>query len=222
MFGMLDYRAHKLYLITVAPIKWICNIAYCFLPPVTCVLAAKLTAALSNTTTNDNWGIILLIIIYYFFGWMFFMMILMLPLIVFEKIFFFFIDVVPTNNHNEEDALQVVREGKKAIIRLKIEKTSPILWQEDIMRQYANQGLLSKYLSGKIYNRLHCIKEHYLQNNLTGVIDLRDQQLIEQILKQYKLELTFIEKFFPIIFFPIIWLTIQLLTIIASYKLLIN
>ena len=72
MFGMLDYRAHKLYLITVAPIKWICIIASYFLPPVTCVLAVKLTAALSNTTTNDNWGIILLIIIYYFLGWFFF------------------------------------------------------------------------------------------------------------------------------------------------------
>ena len=146
-------------------------------------------------------------------------MILFWPFIILDQIFFFLIDVIPTSNHNEKDALQVVREGKKAIVRLKIEKTSPILWQEDIMRQYANQGLLSKYLYEKIYNRLHCIKEHYLQNYLIGAIDLSDQQLIEQILKQNKLEITFIEKF-P--FTPIIWLTSQLLIIIASYKLLIN
>lgn len=204
---MLDYRAHKLYLITVTPIKWIFTTIWFIVQTVLPVIVAI-------KTTDGEW-LITLIVIYYLFSLMFIGGLFMWSLILLEKIFFFFIDVEPTSNHSKEEAIRVVKYGSNAITVIKMEKTSPYYWEEeDIIKITESKIFFPKYFIDKNYEGFIFIKNYYRENNIK---DLCSWNHMQEILKENKIKKGLL---YYIIFFSygIVPYLLQLVLMLVTYK----
>jgi hypothetical protein len=156
MFGMLDYRAHKLFLlvfgIPLFLLGWILNIG---IPFVAVILAQQI---------SEDWFAI-------FFLSLIFFVLIQLPLglasVFINKaiqfVFTFFIDVIPCDGRNKTEADAVVWGGQSAILNIQLANTSPAEWTDELIEKVP-KGLAALFFREVIIRRLNFIRDHSLEN----------------------------------------------------------
>ena len=185
MFGMLDYRAHKLYLLLFGIPIIILQIAACFGLPF-------VNYALGHEFADDRlWQIVISIGLSFVTGmiWMIFVFGFVNKL--FEFVFGLFVDVIPTGGRNKEQAKAVVHGGEKAIIRLKIANLDAKEWtDEDILSFVKLDWVASWFFHDEISKRLETVREHFIEHPSLEVNDWT----INKAIKDNGMEMTFYEK----------------------------
>jgi len=104
VFGMLDYRAHKLFFLLMLPLWLFSKVSYYF-----CILAGILIA---QNTSYDFW---IKVIIAYASTELCAAILLAVWWAInhlVQKIFFWFVDVIPARGADEEEAKEIVRRGR--------------------------------------------------------------------------------------------------------------
>jgi hypothetical protein len=104
MFGMLDYRAYKLFWLLTFPLRIISRlVGFAFI--VVAILIARWTEY------SPLMQIVIAIAAYQGMGLIFGLLWLFLITLPAEKIFFWTVDVVPSHGEDEEEAKEIVRKG---------------------------------------------------------------------------------------------------------------
>jgi hypothetical protein len=113
MFGMLDYRAHKLYWLLTLPLRIFARLLF--------LIAVAVGIGVGQWTEYAVW---LKIIIAYLVmeGTGLLLMLLWQGLVAWpvNTIFFWLIDVIPTRGENEEEAREIVQKGRIAWLTKKL------------------------------------------------------------------------------------------------------
>ena len=156
MFGMLDYRAHKLFwMLSVIP-NWVLRMIILFLFPF-------IAYAIGNSMADARiWQIAISL------GCIIPMEIVSLMLVgaytwIFSGIFFFFIDVEPAEGRTEDEARIVVLSGDLGRYLLQIEKNVAECTDECIER-LAKADIFNIFWRSKLKERLIATRDYY-QNN---------------------------------------------------------
>ena len=155
MFGMLDYRASKLYRLLSFPLRLVCNIGG-FLFLAACVyftgqhftgypspIAHFLLMAVTATIGSILW-------------WLFLVSVGAL----FNKVFFFLIDVVPAEGRTQEQAVAVVKLGNAARYAFHLDNHF-MDWTDDDSRGYVRSQALSLRLlyGNKLRQQINAIAQ---------------------------------------------------------------
>jgi hypothetical protein len=157
MFGMLDYRAHNLYLLLHTVPTTILRLAAVFLIP-----AIAYGIGL-NYGSSRVWQILIGI------GSIFlvelgFMIIQLIFGYVFKTVFNFFIDVVPANGRSEEEAELVLWNGEAAINLLSFERPALEWTDEDIDILAKKNSFLWMFKQEK-RDRTRALRDYYTSNS---------------------------------------------------------
>jgi len=154
MFGMLDYRAHKLYLILFGIPIIILNLISIF--------GIGFIAYLVGFGFAETWLIkIILSVVLLFIIEMLWALILMGLNKLIDFLFGLFVDIIPSGDRTKEEAKLVVYTGEKGIISLLATK-HPTEWTDENVIQMAKLDWISNlFYYDKLFNRLHQIKEHF-------------------------------------------------------------
>jgi hypothetical protein len=154
MFGMLDYRAHKLYRVLVSPVVFVLSIFNIVCLPIVAYLIAIYFASRQGLQFLLALVVLFLLGIPWYFG---VRMILAIPVGIFN----FLIDPEPAEGRTKEEAKMVVESGDKAILLLKLNKPVSEWTDEDIE---VVAGISSIFFRGAVRQRIYAIREYYLDN----------------------------------------------------------
>ena len=158
MFGMLDYRAHKLFLILFGIPLIILNLISIFV--------LSFCAYLIGFNFAETW----LIKIIFSIGsmiiieilWTLFIFLIINKLV--EFIFGLFVDVLPSEGRTKEEAMIVVFRGEKARNALKINQ-HPKEWTDELMEAFAKSDWVANlFYYDTIINRMKQVKEYFEMN----------------------------------------------------------
>jgi hypothetical protein len=156
MFGMLDYRAHKLLRLINLPIVLIVRLLF-FANVAISVLIAERT----------QYGLLLKSVVAYIsfevIGLLLFAVVAFLTWLI-RRMFFWFIDVVPARGENEEEAKEIVLKGR--IIWLTKKLTSDIgnwSWEDtdDFVSQINWRARWLFKFRERFAKRVAILKQHY-------------------------------------------------------------
>ena len=183
MFGMLDYRAHKLFwilfviprtiliLITIFGIPWV-NYAIGLLADNR--IFQILISLVSLLIVEAIWMLVC-------FGFS----------RLFRFIFVFFVDIVPHGGRTKEEALFVVEGGEGAIRALGFNE-HPNTWSEEFIRSNRKSDWVQTiFFRDKATRRLELIREEYAELPLDASFNDRD---IRRILGRTQMERGWFEK----------------------------
>lgn len=188
MFGMLDYRAHKLYIILFSiPLLILLLFSMFGLPTINYMIGLKLFDARIFQIISSLVSAFILEII-----WTAFIMGVVSKL--FQFLFTLFVDVIPHDGRTKEEAQAVVWGGDNAILILEMNK-HPSKWRENFGEEIAKidwvQGLFFK---DRVIQRFLRIKENfefYDEEEKTAY----NYYKVENFLKENNLETSWFEKF---------------------------
>lgn len=179
MFGMLDYRAHKLYRVLVAPVVFVLSIFNVVCLPIVAYLIAIYFAS------RQGLQFLLALVVLFLLGipWYFVVrMILAVPVGIFN----FLIDPEPAEGRTKEEAKMVVASGDKAILLLKLNK--PVTeWTDEDIEGVA--GISSIFFRGAVRQRIYAIREYYLDNPDVA----KNEYATNKFLKQVRLSMGWLE-----------------------------
>ncbi len=182
MFGMLDYRAHKLYLMIFGIPNFLLALISLFGLPFAYYGLGKTYA--DSHMMMIVFSLLALLIIEIIWG-----IFIHYLSKVYMFIFGLFVDVIPADGRNEDEAKAVVWNGEKAIYLIKFNKKKPKDWtDEDFEKLTAN--FFSFFFKDKIIQRLNKIKNYYVKN--ANIIP--NEWNTNKFLKEEKLERGIIEK----------------------------
>lgn len=154
MFGMLDYRAHKLFLILFGIPYFLLNIFNIFGLP-------YISYYIGHANFDDRFVEILVSVIALFvISWSWFLIVFLL-----NKIFYFIfellVDVIPHDGRTEAEAKQVVFSGKKMITALEIQK-HPSTWDSELIARASKIDWVMRLFYHERYLRqIQAIHEEY-------------------------------------------------------------
>jgi hypothetical protein len=127
MFGMLDYRAHKLYAVLISPVVFVLSVFAIFCLP----LIAYLIAARFVSQPALQFLLAVIVLLLLGIPWFFVVKVLVaVPLGIFN----FLIDPEPADGRTKDEATMVVASGNKAIVLLKLGRPAYEWTDEDIER----------------------------------------------------------------------------------------
>lgn len=183
MFGMLDYRAHKLYLLIFFLPNTLLTLIEFFLWPF-----ASYRIGFSFTDS---------IILQLFFAVLAFIVIGIL-LIIFFKIYNFlcyglftlFIDVIPHDGRNDEEAKMVVLGGKRSADLLRLEKDIRSIDDNLIDRLSQSWKLAFLYFEAK-KNRLIIMRDYFRKHPDLEV----SEKTVDALLEENNMRISYVEKF---------------------------
>jgi hypothetical protein len=188
MFGMLDYRAHKLYIILFCIPLLIVHIFTIFgLPIINYAIGLQLFderifQIISSLVSACIVGII----------WSFFIFGVVSKL--FQFLFTLFVDVIPHDGRTKEEAQAVVWNGDKAILLLEGGK-HPNKWRENFEEEIAKlDWVQSLFFKDRIIERLRRIKENFEFDDEEAELAYNPYKL-ENFIIENNLEPTWFEKF---------------------------
>ena len=198
MFGMLDYRAHKLYLILFGIPSYIIHLLSLLILPIICYYSGSYFSNLINLGEYFSSTIVTIIslIICTIISatiidliWIIFISVISK---LFKSIFELIIDVIPADGRTKEQAEYVLYTGHKGITYLKSDE-HPKNWDDELILNFAKldwiQGLFYREI---VMNRMEIVKQHYLENSEK----VWEPWGLNKILKDNKIERSFIESFF--------------------------
>jgi hypothetical protein len=154
MFGMLDYRAHKLYKVLVYPVIFVLSLIATFaLPFVSYLIAKHFTSEISIQ--------VLLALVFFFlisFPWL---LIVKILLAIPTGIFNFLIHPVPAGGRSKDEAKIVVQSGQKGIAFLALNRPAAD-WSDEEIDSFATMTLAAKLFQNKIRERIYALKDYYM------------------------------------------------------------
>jgi len=155
MFGMLDYRAHKLYfLIFFIPISLLTVFSLFELPLINYSIGYYFSDVRVFQILISLVSLFVLEIV-----WLIFIMGFINKL--FQFIFELFVDVIPHDGRTKEEAQMVVYNGEKAIRSLSISK-HPTTWTDELINDLPkNDWVSSMFYRNNIIRRCNLVREYY-------------------------------------------------------------
>ncbi len=156
MFGMLDYRAHKLYLLMFGIpwflIRWVIIVGLPFLyygigRQVADYRLLQIVASLVALFVIEILAAIVAAYIDKFFMF----------------IFNLFVDVIPSDNRSKEEAILVVKSGEVAIKLIELDKKHPREWTEEDIAFY-HRGFFAWFFKEKITHRIEKMRNYFIEN----------------------------------------------------------
>lgn len=156
MFGMLDYRAHKLFLLMFG--------IPCFVIRWMIIIGLPFVYYGIGVNVADNR---LLQIAASLFALFFIEIIVAIAVTYLDKFLMFvfnlFVDVIPTDGRTKEESLSVVKLGDVAIKLIEVNKKHPKDWtDEDIA--FFHRGFFRWFFKDVITHRLEMLKSYYAEN----------------------------------------------------------
>lgn len=155
MFGMLDYRAHKLYFIIF------------FIPIFLLTLFSLFALPLINYSIGFYFAderifqILISLVSLFVLEIVWAMFILGFINKLFEFIFGLFVDVVPHDGRTKEEAQMVVFSGDKAIRSLAIAK-HPTTWTDELINDLPkNDWVANMFYRNNMVRRCNLVREYY-------------------------------------------------------------
>lgn len=154
MFGMLDYRAHKLYVILFGIPLFLITWALIIGRP---ALAYFVSYSYFESTIADVLGAVALTVL---------LELVLIPVVLglsklVNFLFTLLVDVIPAHGRTDEEAKQVVWNGEKALLVLEMNKR-PSEWTEQSIEQFASLDWIQAILfKQKVLDRLTYIKKRY-------------------------------------------------------------
>jgi hypothetical protein len=156
MFGMLDYRAHKLYLLMFGVpwflFRWMIIIG---LPFVYYAIGLQLAE-------NRLLQIITSLIALFFIE-----IIVAVAVTYLDKLFMFifnlFVDVISVDERTKEESLLVVKNGDVAIKLIEIGKKHPKDWSDEDIAFY-HRGFFAWFFREKIIQRFENVRNYFIEN----------------------------------------------------------
>jgi hypothetical protein len=156
MFGMLDYRAHRLWLILCQPWIFLLGLAMTFLLPCAAFV-------ISLNFTHEFIWLVLISIVALFLIEIPSVLIVKAILWFLRKIFWLLIDIVPGDGRTKEDAEIVAYLGDTGLLLLETRK--PISeWTEDFIHRYATFDIYNRMFAHKIKERVYALQRYYAEN----------------------------------------------------------
>jgi len=189
MFGMLDYRAHKLYIILFG----IPN----FLLVLFSILGLPFLYYAAGSYFADTYvmKIIMSLICLIFIEFIWTAVVMFISK-VFQFIFGLIVDVIPADGRTKEEANLVVWGGDKAIFLLKFNEKKPEDWSDNDKEKLAS-GFFNYFFKENIIERLDRVREHYIDNP-----DINPNEWnTKTFLKENNLEIGIFEKIVTHFFF---------------------
>ena len=159
MFGMLDYRAHKLYSFLHLPFHAVLWIIVVFLP--ICVPIVILSH-FRNLSTVPLFLFLFGIIALEVCGTILHL-ILKVVFLLPEAIFNFLVDPVPTDGRSKEEAKLVVTGGNRTLTIFKFAKTASE-WTDDEIEELSKLTVWHRFFSERISLRLAKLRSYYTLN----------------------------------------------------------
>ena len=156
MFGMLDYRAHKLYIILFFIPNLILNLFAIF--------GIKIISITIGLTFADEriFQFLIALISIFIIELIWVLIIFGIVTKAFQFILELFVDVIPDDGRTREEAQLVVWRGSKAIRSLEVIK-HPSQWDYSKIEEiYKNDWVANIFYRNKISKRTRKIFEHYL------------------------------------------------------------
>lgn len=184
MFGMLDYRARKLYILVNAPgitLQIIIRfLIFPFLIGIYFVAQVKEFGVILSLFA----GLICQVIISSLF---------FLICIFFEKItwklFNFFIDPIPAKGRTQEQAFMIVRNGGWAELLLELDSVSPNHWSDSLIDRASTYGFFRRvFFENKTKKRLNCMRDWHVSYGAAQPLKLQSH------LKERQLSPTYFEE----------------------------
>ena len=157
MFGMIDYRAHKLYVLLFFPLFFLLRLLSLFAVPFS-------EYAIGVEFASERiWQIALTIavIIPVEIVWFFFVKGISAAV---NGLFNFIIDVIPVDGRSKEEAQQVVWGGDEAVAVWHLDNTAPNKWSDEIIRAGTKGDIFGRYFAQRRRERINALKEHYVSN----------------------------------------------------------
>ena len=182
MFGMLDYRAHNLYKLLVYPFTFVLSIVALFCLPILAYFIAV------HFVSDRLVQLAVAAVILFLLGipWFFIIkMIVAIPVAIFN----FLIDPEPAEGRTKEEALLVVRSGKKGITALTFNRP-PNEWTDEAINAFSRLTLTSMFFQTNIRKRVYALRDYYLKHpNLTP-----NEYNTNKFLKEHRLTMGWVEK----------------------------
>lgn len=156
MFGMLDYRAHKLYLLLFGipwfVLRWVIIIGLPFL-----------YYGIGQQLAENRLLQIVISLVALFFIEIF----VVLGATYIDKLFMFIfnllVDIIPADDRTKEEAVLVVKSGEVAIKLIELEKKHPSTWTDEDVAFY-HRGFFAWFFKDTIKHRINMIREYFVQN----------------------------------------------------------
>jgi hypothetical protein len=172
MFGMLDYRAHKLWVLLFYPLFFGLRLfAIYALPFIAYVVAVQLA--------SDRWAQAGLTIALAFLIGVPWQIIVWFATWFSNKLFAFLVDVVPANGRTKQEAQAVVYNGAAAIAALELTRP-PAQWSAETIEYVSKVDLFNRLFSGRIRDRLHALQSFYADGDVVPSGHASDRFLREQ------------------------------------------
>lgn len=193
MFGMLDYRAHKLFLILFGIPNLILQVLIFILLPIASYhIGFNLLSGYISHFTGYLLQFISAVGIYFLISTIlsFFLFFVVTKLVNF--LFGLFIDVIPHDGRNQEEAMLVVWRGEKGIAHIRM-GVHPKEWNDDDPQKFAKVDWVSRlFFSDQIIARLTALRQHYIEYP----DDTFHNDKIKELLNQYDVKMGWAEKVF--------------------------
>ena len=156
MFGMLDYRAHKLYLMIFGIPNFLLALFSLFGLPF-------VYYAIGNNYADSH----AMVIIYSLIACLLIEIIWGILVHYLEKIYIFifglFVDVIPADGRSEDEAKLVVWNGEKAIFLINFNKKKPKDWTDEDFERMTT-GFFNFFFKDKLIENYEKIKDYYIEN----------------------------------------------------------
>ena len=189
MFGMLDYRAHKLYIILFGIPIFLLSLFSLFGLPF-------IYYAVGSYFADTYVMKIIMSLICLIFIELIWLVVVMFISKVFQFIFGLIVDVIPADGRTNEEAKLVVWSGDKAIFLLKFNQKKPKDWSDNDKEKLAG-GFFNYFFKENIIERIDRVREHYIDNP-----DINpDEFNTKAFLKENNLEIGIFERIVTDFFF---------------------
>ncbi|QWD91774.1 hypothetical protein [Polynucleobacter sp. MWH-Braz-FAM2G] len=182
MFGMLDYRANKLFLIIFGIPWFILRLVAIFaLPFIYYGIGLSLA---DNRLLQIGASLIAL-----FLGEIIWLIAVTYIDKLFMFLFYLLVDVIPADGRSKEEAVLVVKGGQQAIRLMNLNSKHPKYWSDDDVMAYKD-SIFTLFYRNKIDKRISLLRDYYEDNPDAPV----SESAIKDIIKKNGLEVDWVEK----------------------------
>lgn len=181
MFGMLDYRAHKLYILLTFPIDFPLYLISIFAP------ATILYFVLLYVPKEGFFLHAIIVILSLIIADIGIAILTYIVRFIPNSVFNFLIDPIPCDGRSKKEALLVVRGGDKAILLLKFNKPANC-WTDDDIESVSKITIWHRFFQDEIQRRLYIIQNCYYENPQIDVSEYQNNIFIQKMQLQPKLK----------------------------------
>jgi hypothetical protein len=155
MFGMLDYRAHKLLKLFTVPVTLVFALIHNIVLPIAAIaIAAGYATSWKFPQLPIAIAALLLLMIPY-------QIVLWSTFAFLKAAFNFVIDAVPADGRTKDQAASVVAHGNRAVKLLKLDATRPENWTDDDIEDLVK---LRWFYRDTMRKRLRAVRSHWADN----------------------------------------------------------